>query len=187
MSIQRTQAEVVALGISPRNYSAVLSTIYDLNDRAVSNYVPKAPNAILYTNSVVGDGASHKTFNALASNSFVKGNSITVSGRASYFIYSGYTTISQKAAIKVIAEIDVKRSSSTYQTYTWEALASEIIAEGNSVGTFSFQIPSEITSKLAVADDHYLAIWATSPSSPFVKLTVSGTTDNVRKFAITAS
>lgn len=187
MSIQKTQAEVIALGISPRNYSAVLSTIYDLNDKAVSNYVPTAPSTILYTNSVVGDGASHKTFNALASNSFVKGSSITISGRASYFIYSGYTTISQKAAVKVIAEIDFKRASSTYQTYIWEALASEIITEGNDVGTFSFQIPSEITSKLAVADDHYLAVWATSPNSPFVKLTASGIADNARKFAITAS
>jgi len=187
MSIQKTQAEVIALGISPRNYSAVLSTIYDLNDKAVSNYVPTAPSTILYTNSVVGDGASHKTFNALASSSFVKGSSITISGRASYFIYSGYTTISQKAAVKVIAEIDFKRASSTYQTYIWEALASEIITEGNDVGTFSFQIPSEITSKLAVADDHYLAVWATSPNSPFVKLTASGIADNARKFAITAS
>ena len=187
MSIQKTQAEVVALGISPRNYSAILSTIYDLNDKAVSNYVPIAPNTIVYTNSVVGDGASYKTFNALAANSFVKGSSITVSGRASYFIYSGYTTISQKAAIKVVAEIDFGRSSSTYQTYTWEMLASEIVTEGNNVGTFSFQIPSEITSKLAVADDHYLAIWATSPDNAFVKLTASGTTNNARKFAITAS
>jgi len=187
MSIQKTQAEVIALGISPRNYSAVLSTIYDLNDKAVSNYVPTAPSTILYTNSVVGDGASHKTFNALTSNSFVKGSSITISGRASYFIYSGYTTISQKAAVKVIAEIDFKRASSTYQTYIWEALASEIITEGSDVGTFSFQIPSEITSKLAVADDHYLAVWATSPNSPFVKLTASGIADNARKFAITAS
>lgn len=187
MSIQKTQAEVIALGISPRNYSAVLSTIYDLNDKAVSNYVPKAPNTILYTNSVVGDGASHKTFNALASNSFVKGSSITIEGRASYFIYSGYTTISQKAAVKVIAEIDFKRSSSTYQTYILEALASEIVVEGNNVGIFSFQIPPEITSRLAVADDHYLAVWASSPNNPFVKLTASGTADNARKFAITAS
>jgi hypothetical protein len=35
MSIQKTQAEVIALGISPRNYSAVLSTIYDLTSACV--------------------------------------------------------------------------------------------------------------------------------------------------------
>lgn len=187
MAIQRTQAENIALGISPRNYSAILSTIYDLNDKAVSNYVPEAPNTILYSNSVIGEGSSHKTFNALASASFVKGDAITVSGRASYLIYSGYTTIAEKAAIKIIAEIDFGRSSSTYQIYTWEASASEIVTEGNNVGTFSFQIPSEITSKLAVADDHYLTIWATSPDNSFVKLTASGIINNARKFAITAS
>jgi hypothetical protein len=187
MAIQKTQAENIALGISPRNYSAILSTIYDLNDKAISNYVPEAPNTIIYTNSVVGDGASYKTFNALSSGSFVKGSTITVSGRASYFIYSGYTTVSQKAAIKISAQIDFGRSSSTYQAYTWEALGSEIVASGANVGQFSFQIPSSITSKLAVADDHYLTVWATSPDNAFVKLIASGTTDNSRKFAITAS
>lgn len=187
MAIQRTQAENIALGISPRNYSAILSTIYDLNDKAVSNYVPEAANTIIYTNSVIGDSSAHKAFNALSSGSFAKGSTITVSGRATYFIYSGYTTISQKAAIKISAQIDFGRSSSTYQAYTWEALASEIVTTGANIGEFSFQIPSSITSKLAVADDHYLTVWAASPDNAFVKLTASGTTDNSRKFAITAS
>jgi hypothetical protein len=187
MAIQKTQAENIALGISPRNYSAILSTIYDLNDKAVSNYVPEAPNTIVYSNSVIGEGSSHKTFNTLASASFVKGDTITVSGRASYLIYSGYTTIAEKAAIKIVAQIDFGRYSSTYQAYSWEALASEIVSDGANVGQFSFEIPSSITSKLAVADDHYLTIRATSPDNAFVQLTASGTTDNVRKFAIIAS
>ena len=184
MPIIRTAQEDKALKIKPRNYSSVLSLINFLTKRSMIDYVPKAVNRLNYTAGSVGAGAgTAKTFNELASVTYAKGAAITISGTATYLLSDG-TNNTVMPAIKVIAQIDVARTTSTYPAYQVEATATQI---NSTTGVFSFTIPAEITSKLAVGL-HSIYVNATSPDNSMVVLTASGqnATNNIRTFAITA-
>lgn len=183
MPIIRTAQEDKALKIKPRNYSSVLSLINFLTKRKMIDYVPKAVNRLNYTAGSVGTGAgTAKTFNQLASVTYAKGAAITISGTATYLLSDG-TNNTVMPAIKVIAQIDVARTTSTFPAYQVEATAIQIASNG----TFSFTIPAEITSKLAVGV-HSVYVNATSPDNAMVVLTAAGqnATNNIRTFAITA-
>lgn len=183
MPIIRTAQEDKALKIKPRNYSSVLSLINFLTKRKMVDYVPKAVNRLNYTAGAVGTGAgTAKTFNTLAYVTYVKGTAITISGTATYLLSDG-TNNTVMPAIKIIAQIDVARTTSTYPAYQVEATATQIASNG----TFSFTIPAEITSKLAVGL-HSVYVNATSPDNSMVVLTAAGQNaiNNVRTFAITA-
>lgn len=183
MPIIRTAQEDKALKIKPRNYSSVLSLINFLTKRKMIDYVPKAVNRLNYTAGSVGTGAgTAKTFNELASVTYAKGAAITISGTATYLLSDG-TNNTVMPAIKVIAQIDVARTTSTFPAYQVEATAIQIASNG----TFSFTIPAEITSKLAVGV-HSVYVNATSPDNAMVVLTAAGqnATNNIRTFAITA-
>jgi hypothetical protein len=184
MPIIRTAQEDKALKIKPRNYSSVLSLINFLTKRKMIDYVPKAVNRLNYTASSVGTGAgTAKTFNELASVTYAKGDTITITGTATYLLSDG-TNNTVMPAIKVIAQIDVARTTSTYPAYQVEATATQI---NSTTGVFSFTIPAEITSKLAVGL-HSVYVNATSPDNSMVVLTATGqnATNNIRTFAITA-
>ena len=183
MPIIRTAQEDKALKIKPRNYSSVLSLINFLTKRKMIDYVPKAVNRLNYTAGSVGTGAgTAKTFNQLASVTYAKGAAITISGTATYLLSDG-TNNTVMPAIKVIAQIDVARTTSTFPACQVEATAIQIASNG----TFSFTIPAEITSKLAVGV-HSVYVNATSPDNAMVVLTAAGqnATNNIRTFAITA-
>lgn len=190
MPIIRTAQEDKALKIKPRNYSSVLSLINFLTKRKMIDYVPKAVNRLNYTAGSVGTGAgTAKTFNQLAdvnqlaSVTYAKGAAITISGTATYLLSDG-TNNTVMPAIKVIAQIDVARTTSTFPAYQVEATATQI---NSTTGVFSFTIPAEITSKLAVGL-HSVYVNATSPDNSMVVLTATGqnATNNIRTFAITA-
>jgi hypothetical protein len=189
MPIIRTSQEDKALKIKPRNYSSVLSLINFLTKRKMVDYTPKAVVRLNYTASSIGTGAgTSKIFNALynssgtASASYVKGEAITISGTATYLLSDG-TNNTITPAIKIVAQIDVSRTTSTYPAYQVEATAAQV----QSNGVFSFTIPAEITSKLAVGS-HSIYVNATSPDNAMVVLTATGgnATNNIRTFAITA-
>lgn len=183
MPIIRTAQEDKALKIKPRNYSSVLSLITFLTKRKMTDYVPKAVTRLNYTAGAIGVGTgTAKTFSTLAKTSYVKGEAITISGTATYLLSDG-TNNTVTPAIKIIAQIDVSRQTSSYPAYQVEATAAQV----QSNGAFSFTIPSEITSKLAVGL-HSVYVNATSPDNSMVVLTASGQNaiDNIRTFAITA-
>jgi len=183
MPIIRTSQEDKALKIKPRNYSSVLSLINFLTKRKMVDYTPVAVVRLNYTASSIGTGAgTSKIFNALASASYVKGTAITISGTATYLLSDG-TNNTITPAIKIVAQIDVSRTTSTYPAYQVEATAAQV----QSNGVFSFTIPAEITSKLAVGS-HSVYVNATSPDNAMVVLTATGgnATNNIRTFAITA-
>lgn len=185
MPIIRTAQEDKALKIKPRNYSSVLSLINFLTKRKMIDYVPKAVNRLNYTAGSVGTGAgTAKTFNQLIDVTYAKGAAIaiTISGTATYLLSDG-TNNTVMPAIKVIAQIDVARTTSTFPAYQVEATGIQITSNG----TFNFTIPAEITSKLAVGV-HSVYVNATSPDNAMVVLTAAGqnATNNIRTFAITA-
>jgi|688.fasta_scaffold02154_3 hypothetical protein len=183
MPIIRTVQEDKALKIKPRNYSSVLSLINFLTKRKMVDYTPKAVVRLNYTASSIGTGAgASKIFNEFSPTSYVKGTPITISGTATYLLSQGANTTLMPAT-KIVAQIDVSRTTSTYPAYQVEAAATQIETNGN----FSFTIPAEITSKLAVGS-HSVYVNAASPDNAMIVLTATGgnATNNIRTFAITA-
>lgn len=188
MALEKTYEELLASKISPRNYSAVLPIIYNLRKRAQKDYFPSAPSRIIYNAGVVGDGAT-AVFNTINS-SYSRGDSITLSGTATYILSDG-TTPTLKPAINIVAQIDmnIKNADRNLIPYQVQALASEIASNGN----FSFVIPASITEKLSVGT-HYVYIDAASPDNNPVRLIASGTSNdpknqffNTRSFEIIGS
>lgn len=182
MPLQETYEEFLAKRINSRNYSDILPIIYALRKRQDAEYIPPAFNRVVYSSLPVGQSSTSAIFNSLSSDTFVKGNPITLSGTATYKLVSGATTLAVKPAIKITAQIDIGRSAppDSLPAYQVECKASEI----NSDGTFSFTIPAEITSKLSTGK-HRVYIDAHSPDNPSVRLTASGTTNDEREFTIT--
>ena len=187
MALEKTYEELLASKISPRNYSAVLPIIYNLRKRAQKDYFPSAPSRIIYNAGVVGDGAS-AVFNSISPTSYTRGQTITLSGTATYILSDGTTPI-VKPAINIIAQIDmnIKNADRNLIPYQVQALATEI----SSAGVFSFVIPASITEKLSIGT-HYVYIDAASPDSNPVRLIASGTSNdpnneffNTRSFTIT--
>ena len=108
MPIIKTQEELLASKIKPRNYSSVLSAVYFLKKRAFEDYVPSAPSRIIWSASDIGTGSgTAKTFTALSPTSYSKGSAITLAGTATYLLTSGATSVGPKPAIKIVAQIDV--------------------------------------------------------------------------------
>lgn len=193
MALEKTYEEVLASKISPRNYSAVLPIIYNLRKRAQKDYFPSAPSRIIYNASVVGDGAT-AVFNSItgggggSGTEFTRGQTITLSGTATYILSDG-TTPTVKPAINIVAQIDmnIKNADRNLIPYQVQALATEI----SSAGVFSFVIPASITEKLSIGT-HYVYIDAASPDNNPVRLIASGTSNdpnnqffNTRTFIIT--
>jgi hypothetical protein len=181
MPLPQTYEEFIAKKINPRNYSDILSTIYDLRKRQNDEYIPPAFDRIVYASLAIGENSASAIFNSLSNSSFAKGAAITLSGTATYKLVNGGTVLALKPAIKITAQIDIGRSGppDSLPAYQVECKASEI----DSDGVFSFVIPSEITSKL-VAGRHTVYIDAHSPNNPPVRLTASGATNNQREFTI---
>jgi hypothetical protein len=188
MALEKTYEELLASKISPRNYSAVLPIIYNLRKRAKKDYFPSAPSRIIYSAGVVGDGAS-AVFNTISDpTSYTRGQTITLSGTATYGLTDGVTSVI-KPAINIIAQIDmnIKNADRNLVPYQVSALASEI----TSAGVFSFVIPASITELLSIGE-HYVYIDAASPDNNPVRLIASGTSNdptnrlfNTRTFTIT--
>lgn len=182
MPIPQTYEEFLAKKINSRNYSDILPIIYALRKRQDAEYIPPAFDRIVYASLPVGQSSTSAIFNALSGSSFAKGDAITLSGTATYKIVNGANLLAVRPAIKIVAQIDIGRSGppDSLIAYQVECKASEI----NSDGTFSFLIPSEITSQLS-AGRHYVYIDAYSPNNPSVRLTADGGIDNERQFTIT--
>ena len=87
MPLEKTQEEMLASKINARNYSSILPVIYNLRKREKKDYFPAAPERIIYSPGVVGDGAS-KTFNSINA-SYSRGSAITLSGTATYILTDG--------------------------------------------------------------------------------------------------
>lgn len=182
MPIPETYEEFLAKKINPRNYSDILPIIYFLRKRQDAEYIPQAFDRIVYANLAVGENSTSAVFDIISPTSYTKGQTITLSGTATYKIVNGVTVLSTKPAIKVTAQIDIGRSGppDSLPAYQVECLASEI----NDSGVFSFVIPASVTSKLSVGT-HYVYIDAHSPDNAPVRLTASGATNNERTFTIT--
>lgn len=178
MPLQKTYEELLASKINPRNYSAVLPIIYNLRKREKKDYFPSAPERIIYSPGVIGDGAA-AVFNAISNPSCARGGTITLSGTATYILSAGGVG-QTKAATMVVAQIDmglqnVDKNLIPYQVY---ATGSEISVNG--VGQFSFVIPAEVTQQLSIGT-HYVYIDAASPDNAPVRLSASSTPSDPRE------
>lgn len=190
MPLEKTYQELLASKINPRNPSAVLPVIYNLRKKSFEPYVPTATNRIIFSPSVVGDGAgTTAVFDAISPTSYTRGQAITLSGTATYKLTDG-TTSYIKAATSVVAQIDVgiKNENRNLIGYQERVLVSQIGDDG----VFSFTIPSETTEKLSIGT-HYVYIDASSPDNQPVRLSASGTSSDpsdplyyTRTFTITA-
>lgn len=185
MPLEKTYEEDLASKINARNYSSILPIIYNLRKREKKDYFPVAPSRIIYSPGVVGDGAS-ATFNAISPSSYSRGQTITLSGTATYILTDGTNPIT-KPAINIIAQIDVNIKNKNRNLVAYQVQASVI----NSNGTFSIVIPASITEKLSVGT-HYVYIDAASPDNPPVRLTFTGAIEDAenelyrtRSFTIT--
>jgi len=185
MPLPKTYEEVLASKLNPRNYSDILPIIYQLRRRQEDEYVPTAFDRIVYASLAVGENSASAVFDSLSA-TYTRSSTITLSGVATYKLMNGATLLEIKPAIKVTAQIDIGRNGppDSLPAYQIECKASEIISSGASVGQFSFTIPTDIMQKLTIGK-HYIYIDAHSPNNPSVRLTASGTTDNIRSFTIT--
>lgn len=185
MPIIKTPEQLLASKINPINPSTTLNTIYFLRKRVNADYIASSPNRIVWAASDIGTGTgTSKSFTTLSPTSYNKNTAnitITLAGTASYILTSGVSITGVRPAIKIIAQIDVGNTDSGFPALQVEATASEISSDGS----FSFVIPNSIVKELAVGN-HTVYLDASSPSST-TRLTVSGKTDGVQTFAITAS
>ena len=187
MPLEKTQEEMLASKINARNYSSVLPVIYNLRKREKKDYFPAAPERIIYSPGVVGDGAS-KTFNSISA-SYSRGSVITLSGTATYILTDGTTNI-LKPAINIVAQIDIGIQNEDKNLTGYQVYANQ--ADVSSTGVFQIIIPAEITEKLSIGT-HYVYIDAASPDNNPVRLTFTGAEEDAtnllyrtRTFTITA-
>lgn len=189
MPIIKTQEELLASKIKPRNPSSVLSAIYFLKNRVAADYTPSAPSRLIWASSDIGTGSgTSKSFTALSPTTYNKNTAditITLAGTATYLLTNGASTIGPKPTIKLVAQIDIANNDSGFPPFQVEAVADADPVEINSNGTFSFKIPNSIIKQLSVGQ-HTVYIDAFSPAGP-TRLTVSGVSDGIQKFVITES
>lgn len=192
MPLQKTYEELLASKINSRNYSSILPIIYNLRKRAQKDYVPAAPDRIIYYSGMVGDGVSNGAnaiFNTISPTSYARGSTITLSGTASYILSDGSTNI-VKPAIAVVAQIDMNIKNADRNLIPFQVYMKSSEIDNN--GAFSFVIPSSITELLSIGT-HYVYLDASSPDNGNVRLPASGTSNDpsnslyrTRSFTITA-
>lgn len=190
MPIQDTYQEYLAKKINPRNFSDILPVIAFLKRRENEEYTPTAFNRILYRFEAIGENQadSQSTFNGTKDPAnpandkvtFLKGDEILLTGRATYRYMSGSTVLQIRPAINIVAQIDIGRTDSSFPGKQVYMNAGEIDNSGN----FAFKIPSYITSEFA-AGSHTVYIDAHSPDNRPVRLRYSANENNVASFTIT--
>lgn len=187
MPILKTQEEILASKINPRNNSSALGVIYYLKNRSFADYVPSSPDRVIWGYSLPGYGTGTvKNFTGIYNTNnqetytFARGATIILKGQATYLLSSANTNLI-KPTLGVLAQIDIDATTSSFPSRQIPALATEIQTDGN----FSFSIPSSVTSLMAVGK-HSVYLDAFSPKGT-VRLTAAGSIDDVRYFNITAS
>jgi hypothetical protein len=187
MPILKTQEEILASKINPRNNTSALGVIYYLKNRSFADYVPSSPDRIVWGFSLPGYGAGTvKTFTGIYNTSnvetstFARGATIVLKGQATYLLSSANSNII-KPVLGITAQIDIDGTTTSFPSKQVLAAATEIQSDGQ----FAFNIPSSITSLMAVGR-HSVYLDGFSPKGT-VRLAVANSTDDVRYFNITAS
>jgi hypothetical protein len=182
MPLEKTYEELLASKINARNYSNILPVIYNLRKRERKDYFPAAPERIIYSPGVVGDGATAeftaiKNSSDVVTSSFARGSVIKLTGTAAYILTDGTTNIT-KSAINIIAQIDMNIQNEEKNLVPYQISAEQ--ADISSAGAFFIIIPAEVTEKLSIGT-HYVYIDAASPDNNPVRLTFSGAEEDPKK------